>query len=109
MVDPRGQVTVRELDPEDEADWDGFVETAPGGMFFHLVGWRRVIEGAFRHRTYYMVAERAGVITGVLPLTLVKTRLFGASLISNAFCVEGGPIGDAESVHALEQSAIQLM
>ena len=56
------------------------------------------------------MAERDGVVTGVLPLTLVKTRLFGASLISNAFCVQGGPIAaDAASLKALDAAAVRLM
>jgi FemAB-related protein (PEP-CTERM system-associated) len=110
MADSRTALAVRELAPDDEERWDAFVEAMPDGTFFHLAGWRRVIEAAFRHRTYYMLAECDGAITGVLPLTLVKTRLFGASLISNAFCVQGGPIGaDAESVRSLENAAVELM
>src|SRR5205823_6380934 len=62
------------------------------------------------HRTYYLIAERDQIVTGVLPLTLVKTRLFGASLISNAFCVQGGPIAaDAASLRALEDASVRLM
>ena len=49
-------------------------------------------------------------MTGVLPLTLVKTKLFGARLVSNAFCVEAGPLAeDHSSLTALEQAAISLM
>ena len=82
----------------------------PRRYIFYLAGWRRVIETAFRHRTYYLIAERDGAVTGVLPLTLVKTRLFGASLISNAFCVHGGPItADAASLKSLDAAAVQLM
>lgn len=105
-----GSVTVRLLPAGDEERWDAFVDAAPEGTFFHLAGWRQVIEKAFRHRTYYLMAEREGRVSGVLPLTLVKTRLFGASLISNAFCVEGGPVGaDAASLQALEDASIRLM
>ena len=82
----------------------------PGGTFFHLAGWRRVIETAFRHRTFYLMAERDGIVTGVLPLTLVKTRLFGTRLISNAFCVRGGPIAaDDGEPGALDAAAVRLM
>src|SRR5205085_9693660 len=60
--------------------------------------------------TFYLIAERRSAVTGVLPLTLVRTKLFGASLISNAFCVEGGPVAaDDASLKALEDSAISLM
>src|SRR4051812_31673339 len=107
MIPP---VSVGILPAGDEARWDAFAAAAPEATFFHLSGWRRVIETAFKHRTYYLMAERAGAVTGVLPLTLVKTRLFGASLISNAFSVEGGPIAsDDDSRTALEDRAVELM
>jgi FemAB-related protein (PEP-CTERM system-associated) len=112
---PAAAVTIRNLARGDErrADerrWDAFVAACPDGTFFHLAGWRRVIETAFRHRTHYLMAERDGAVTGVLPLTLVKTRLFGASLISNAFCVQGGPIAaDPASLEALDAAAVRLM
>jgi FemAB-related protein (PEP-CTERM system-associated) len=56
------------------------------------------------------VAERAGVVTGVLPLTHVRSPLFGSSLISNAFAVYGGPVGeDEDSLKALDAAAVRLM
>src|SRR4051795_3098487 len=109
-VNSAAPVEIRTLAPGDEGRWDAFVASCPEATFFHLAGWRRVIETAFRHRTYYLMAERDGVVTGVLPLTLVKTRLFGASLIANAFCVQGGPIAaDAASLDALDAAAVRLM
>lgn len=110
MADTLSKVAVRAFVAGDEQRWDRFVEATPTATFFHLSGWKRVIETAFRHRTYYVLAERDDAITGVLPLTLVKTRLFGASLIANAFSVYGGPIAtDDASLRALEDHAIQLM
>jgi len=103
-------VAVREFRSGDERRWDDFVLAHPGGTFFHLSGWKRVIEQAFRHRTYYLIAECDGIVTGVLPLTHVKSLLFGSSLISNAFAVRGGPIAiDAESLGVLEGEAVRLM
>jgi len=103
-------VTVRPFRAGDERPWDDFVLAHSHGTFFHLSGWRRVIERAFRHPTYYLVAERGGSIAGVLPLALVKSLLFGSSLISNAFAVRGGPLAaDAESLRALEGAALRLM
>ena len=64
----------------------------------------------FGHRTYYLIAERGGAMTGVLPLTHVKSLLFGSSLISNAFGVQGGPIAeDSDSLQSLEAEAVRLM
>jgi FemAB-related protein (PEP-CTERM system-associated) len=103
-------VAVRSFRAGDERRWDDFVLANSGGTFFHLSGWKRVIERAFRHRTYYLIAERGGIVTGVLPLAHVKSLLFGSSLISNAFAVRGGPVAaDAESLSALEGGAVRLM
>ena len=102
-------VSIRLLSAGDEARWDAFVQSCPEATFFHLSGWRRVIERAFGHRTYYLLAERGGVISGVLPLTHIKSMLFGNSLVSNAFCVYGGPAAtDGASRAALEQEAITI-
>ena len=101
---------VRAFQASDERCWDEFVQASAEGTFFHLSAWKRVIERAFGHRTYYLLCERAGVVTGVLPLTHVKSLLFGSSLISNAFGVHGGPIAaDTESLRLLEGEAIRLM
>jgi FemAB-related protein (PEP-CTERM system-associated) len=105
-----GSVAVRSFCPGDERRWDPFVRAAPEGTFFHLSGWKHVIERAFGHPTYYLLSERSGALTGVLPLTHVKSRLFGSSLISNAFGVDGGPLAaDAESVRLLGTEAVRLM
>lgn len=103
-------VAVRPFAPGDAGRWDDFVRASPTATFFHLSGWRRAIERAFGHRTHYLVAERAGTVSGVLPLTHVRSALFGTSLISNAFAVHGGPVAaDAESRQALDRAAIGLM
>ena len=110
MDGSRATVAVRPFRAGDERRWDEFVLSCASGTFFHLSGWKRVIERAFGHRTYYLIAERDQVVTGVLPLTHVKSLLFGSSLISNAFSVQGGPIAeDSESLRKLEVEAARLM
>ena len=103
-------VVVRTLDPASEPAWDRFVHSMPAGTFFHRAGWATVIETAFGHTTHYSFTERDGAITGVLPLARVKSLLFGDTLISNPFCVYGGPLAaDAESEAALIAHAESLL
>jgi FemAB-related protein (PEP-CTERM system-associated) len=103
-------VAVRPFRAGDEHRWDQFVRAHASGTFFHLSEWKRVIERAFGHRTYYLNAERGPAVTGVLPLTHVKSLLFGSSLISNAFGVHGGPIAEnTETLCKLEAEAVRLM
>ncbi|MFL5286804.1 MAG: FemAB family XrtA/PEP-CTERM system-associated protein [Rhodopila sp.] len=102
-------VTIRRLDEGSRAVWDRFVQATPSATFFHRAGWAEAVETAFRHTPHYLFAERDGAITGVLPLIRVKTRLFGDTLISNAFCVYGGVASvDPESAAALVAEAEAL-
>jgi FemAB-related protein (PEP-CTERM system-associated) len=110
MVTTTRAVAVRLFETGDARRWDDFVHACATATFFHLSGWKRVIERAFGHQTHYLLAERGGVVTGVLPLTHVRSLLFGSSLISNAFAVYGGPAADDEdSLKALDAAAVALM
>jgi FemAB-related protein (PEP-CTERM system-associated) len=103
-------IACKPLDAARETAWDAFVHAMPAATFFHRAGWARVIGRAFGHRTHYVLAERDGAITGVLPLVHLKTRLFGNTLVSVPFCVYGGPVAaDAGSAAALEGYAADLM
>lgn len=98
------------LDPAREKAWDDFVHAMPQATFFHLSGWSRVIERAFNQRLHYVLAEQDGTVTGVLPLVHMKTRLFGSTLVSNPFCVYGGPVAvDEATEQALVDHAVGLM
>ena len=93
-----------------ENRWDDFIASSPDATFFHFAGWRKIIEETFGYRTFYLFAERNGVITGVLPLTYIKSRLFGSRLVSNACAMYGGPVAiDDESRGSLEAEAERLM
>lgn len=100
------QITINLLGHADFDEWDAFVEACPEATFFHRAGWKAVIEQAFGHRTHYLLAKRNGKILAVLPLTEIKSRLFGHSLVSNAFCVYGGIAATDESARkALDEHA----
>ena len=94
------------LHSADFGKWDAFVETCPDATFFHRAGWKTIQEQVFGHRTHYLLAERAGAVAGVLPLTEIRSYLFGHTLVSNAFCAYGGIAAlDAEARNALDQQA----
>ena len=101
-------IRVVPLGPDPTA-WDAFVRAQTAATFFHLAAWRTVIETSFAHRAHYMMAEQDGAVVGVLPLVQVRTRLFGHMLISNPFCVYGGPLAaHAEAARALAEHAAML-
>lgn len=102
-------VTVREFRSGDAAAWDEFVMSVPDGTFFHLSGWKSIVEQVFRHRTRYLLAERGGRIIGVLPLAEVRSRLFGHSVSSLPFCVYGGcAVADEGAIAPLHDAAAEF-
>lgn len=101
---------IRTLDPSECDDWDCFARTAEGGHFFHLSGWQDVVTQSFGHKTYYLRAVEKDKIVGLLPLVHIKSALFGNGLISNAFCVAGGPLAETGEIRdALVRHAQEVM
>lgn len=81
---------IQELSKKDEKEWDAFVRKQDDGTFFHLIGWKNVIEKTYKHKSYYFVAKEDDKIKGILPLFLKKSAFFGKKLISVPFCDYGG-------------------
>ncbi len=99
---------VKVLTGEDPC-WNEFVLRHPEATFFHRLGWKRVLEEAFGHPTYYLYAEQDGKVLGILPLGQIKSFLFGNALISSPFCVYGGALALSSEIRtALEQKAVEL-
>lgn len=100
---------LRRDDVATQARWDAFVFGCPEATFFHRMAWQGIIETVFRHPTYYLYAERDGMIEGVLPLAHVKSLLFGNGLVSLPFAVYGGiAASNQEAVDLLEREAEAL-
>ena len=95
---------VCELGESDTARWDHFVQRCPEATFFHLSGWKTVLERAFGHQTIFLYAEQDGEVVGVLPLARVRSLLFGDSLTSLPFCVYGGVAAIDDDAKALLHS-----
>jgi FemAB-related protein (PEP-CTERM system-associated) len=100
---------VRRMEAGDAARWDAFIAECSEATFFHRAGWKTVIEHAFGHKTWFLYAENAGRIEGVLPLAQVKSLMFGNALVSLPFCVYGGIAAVNEAARlALDREAQAL-
>ncbi len=104
-------ISVSEARTYDEGiAWDRYVSSHSRASGYQLMGWRRVVQKAFGHRTFYLMArDEQGEIRGVLPLVLVSSRLFGRFLVSMPFVNYGGVLTesfDAQSA-LLETAATQ--
>lgn len=85
--------------PGDVAAWDAFVTGAESAFNYHQSGWLGVVEKTFGHMTYPLWAKSdAGEVVGVLPVVLMKSRLFGTFLTSLPFVNYGGIVACDEAV-----------
>lgn len=91
------------------AAWDAFVEGHPDSRLCHTWAWGSMIRRAFRHEVFRLAAYEDQVLRGVLPLTLVRSRLFGTHMVSQAFSNYGGPlVHDQKALPALLDGAYGL-
>lgn len=95
--------------PLDDERLEAFVRGHAGATPFHLPQWSRAVEIGTGQRAHYLIAEQGGALRGVLPLTEIRSRLFGSALVSAGFATGGGALaGDEGSAAALADAAWAL-
>jgi len=83
---------------QEPALWDAYVDASSAASNYHRWGWRQVIEATYGHQAYYLMASEDGVPQGVLPLFLIRSRVFGHSLVSVPFFSYGGALTSSPEV-----------
>ncbi len=82
---------IRIAEHTDKKRWDEFVLNHQMVGPYHLFAWKEAIEVAYRHKSYYLIAnDEEGNIQGLLPLILVKAPFLKGILVSLPFCDYGG-------------------
>ena len=110
---PMAGLAVRIADLGDAAErdrLDSFILSHPDSEPFHRPAWSRAVERGCGQRAYYLVAQgTSGAVAGLLPLSEIRSPLFGAALVSTGFGVGGGILAsDVASAHALGAGAWAL-
>ncbi len=84
---------------------ESFVAEARASLF-HRPAWLNAVAVGTGQSAAGFVSERLGVMTGWLPLTQVRSALFGKALVSSGFGVGGGIcVTDDTAVQALAKHA----
>jgi FemAB-related protein (PEP-CTERM system-associated) len=100
IVEPAARVEVSQLSPGMEDAWDRFVLASPTGTFFHLSGWKTVVEKVLGRRIFSLTARDERGIRGVFPISWVRSRIFGDCMVSSPLAVYGGICADDREAHA---------
>jgi FemAB-related protein (PEP-CTERM system-associated) len=96
-------------DPAEVARIADFVRAIEGATVFHLPAWSQAVADGTGQKAHFLIAERGGQIAGVLPLSAVRSRLFGNALVSAGFAVGGGILAtDAQASEGLAHLAVEL-
>lgn len=90
----RAELTVAAATAADRQAWDQYVSLHDTEAGYHDWRWQEVFAQAFGHESIYLIARRAGVVAGVLPLVEIKSLLFGHTLTSLPFLNYGGVLAD---------------
>src|SRR6266481_3141564 len=99
---PAALLKVKPFELGAEERWDRFVQEHARASFFHLIGWKRVIEKTFGHAARYFYCERDGKITGIAPIFECSNWLIGRCFISIPLAAYGGIVAvDTESEQAM--------
>jgi len=78
------------VNPGTERLWDEFVKKNLEREYAFSLGWRNLLRDVFGYKSvYYMIAE-CGRISGIFPLYLADSGIFGARFISIPFADFGG-------------------
>ncbi|WP_445326679.1 FemAB family XrtA/PEP-CTERM system-associated protein [Sphingobium sp. AN641] len=73
------------------AQVDAWVRAHPDGTPFHRPGWISGVEAGTGQKAILLVARSlSGEIVGLLPLTHIRSHLFGHALVGSGFAVDGG-------------------
>ncbi len=92
-------------DPREAAALACFV-AEHGGSLFHLPQWLSAVERGTGQRAGGFVTRQMGTVTGWLPLTEVRSALFGKALVSSGFAVGGGILAShPDAADALARAA----
>ena len=95
-----GVVTLDLDDPAQVAAADAYIQGEEEGTPFHRPAWIKAIERGTGNRAYMLAAvASSGQIGGILPLTHMKSRLFGEALVSSGFAVDGGILASDPATH----------
>lgn len=103
-------MNVRVVTWADPGAWDEFVLRAGDGTIAHRWAWLEIVSASYGHRVLPLAAVRGEELVGLLPLVLMRSRLFGNHLVSMPFVDTGGLCtdGDEAADAALVATAIDL-
>src|SRR5690606_24639906 len=80
------------VNPIQNPDWDGLVQTHPDASFFHTAVWARVLHRTYGHQPFYLHGTLNGITQMLVPLMEVRSCVTGRRGISLPFTDDCPPL-----------------
>lgn len=105
LADPMTVSHADLADPIQAEILDQWICARPESTPFHRPAWVSAVARGTGQEALMLVCRRGGMITGVLPLNVIHSPLFGRALVSSGFAVDGGILAqDGETTRLLAQA-----
>lgn len=102
-------LTIRLTDTKDQGKWDEYVLSHPDASPYHLWAWKKSVEQAYGHKTFYFLVEENAQVAGAFPLVHLRIPLLLNELAALPFCDVGNCLADSVQVQdALLENAKEL-
>lgn len=83
-------------------EWNQYVEGNKAATIYHRQEWQPLISSTFGHNTVYLYAtNNENELVGILPITQLKSKVFGNFLVSVPYFNYGGAVGDHAEIELL--------
>jgi serine/alanine adding enzyme len=92
-------IKIVQLTTHKQPQWVSYLAHHANATIYHSLEIKKVIEQTFSHKTLYLMAvDKNDVVRGLLPLTQLKSRLFGNLYCAVPFFNYGGVLADNDSI-----------
>jgi serine/alanine adding enzyme len=92
-------IKIVQLTTHNQPQWVSYLAHHANATIYHSLEIKKVIEQTFDHKTLYLMAvDKNDDVRGVLPLTQLKSRLFGDLYCAVPFFNYGGVLADNDSI-----------
>ena len=91
------------------SEWNDYCESQGVAGFHFRSEWALALQRSMKHVPYFLMAEDADGVRGVLPLAFLKSRLFGRHLVSLPYFNSAGVLAsDDQAASSLIDEAVVL-
>lgn len=102
-------MNIRLATNSDQEHWDKFVNKHSNATPYHLFAWTKAVQNAYGFKSFNLIAEEAGRLVGIFPMTMLKIPFKRPTLVALPYCDIGSLLAiSSEAQTALLEEACSI-